>query len=249
MAAEPAMYSQLDLKQILATIGTLQRRIEERFPGSGLGKVAAELHRIGVETGPILERAARPHWPLRAAIIVVTLGIIGLAAGLLWYFGSLSFDVDGVGDMLQALESAAQDVIFFSVALYFLFTLESRMKRRVALRELHRLRSIVHIVDMHQLTKDPEHLLSPHLRTASSPEQRFTRFELSRYLDYCTELLSLSSKLAAVHVQHLNDAVVLSAVNDVETLAANLSSKIWQKIVILDTVVERRDDATARPLR
>jgi hypothetical protein len=102
---------------------------------------------------------------------------------------------------------------------------------------------------MHQLTKDPEHLLSPHLRTPSSPERQLTRFELARYLDYCTELLSLSSKLAAVHVQHLNDAVVLNAVNDVETLAANLSSKIWQKIVILDTVVERGEDLTELPVR
>jgi hypothetical protein len=243
------VYSQLDLRHILRTLATLQSRIGERFPGSGLEKVAAELYRIGEETGPILERAARPHWPLRAAVIVVAFGIVGLTAGLIWYFGSLSFDVDGIGDMLQALESAAQDLIFFSVALYFLFTLESRLKRRVALRELHRLRSVVHIVDMHQLTKDPEHLLSPHLRTPSSPEQRFTRFELARYLDYCTELLSLSSKLAAVHVQHLNDAVVLNAVNDVETLAANLSSKIWQKIVILDTVVERGENRTELPMR
>lgn len=237
------MYSQLDLKHILNTLATLQSRIGERFPGSGLARVAAELYRVGEETGPIVAWVARPHWPLRAAVVLVTLGIVGLAGALIWYFGSLSFDVDGIGDMLQALESAAQDLIFFSVALYFLFTLESRLKRRVALRELHRLRSIVHIVDMHQLTKDPEHLLSPHLRTPSSPEQRFTRFELARYLDYCTELLSLSSKLAAVHVQHLNDVVVLNAVNDVETLAANLSSKIWQKIVILDTVVDRNDRA------
>lgn len=229
-------------------MGTLQSRIGERFPGSGLEKVAAELYRIGQETGPIIERAARPHWPLRVAVALVAIAMVGLTAGLVWYLGSLSFDVDGVGDILQAIESAAQDLIFFSVAMYFMFTLESRLKRRVALRELHRLRSIVHIVDMHQLTKDPEHLLSPHLRTASSPRQRFTRFELARYLDYCTELLSLSSKLAAVHVQHLNDAVVLNAVNDVETLAANLSSKIWQKIVILDTVADRSDSAL-RPLR
>lgn len=241
------MYSQLDLKHILRTLATLQSRIGERFPGSGLERVAAELYRVGEETGPILERAARPHWPLRAAVVLITLCIIGLAGGLIWYFGSLSFDVDGVGDMLQALESAAQDLIFFSVALYFLFTLESRLKRRVALRELHRLRSIVHIVDMHQLTKDPEHLLSPNLRTPSSPERLFTRFELARYLDYCSELLSLSSKLAAVHVQHLNDVVVLNAVNDVETLAANLSSKIWQKIVILDTVVQRNDISAELP--
>ena len=58
---------------------------------------------------------------------------------------------------------------------------------------------------------------------------------MSRYLDYCSEMLSLSSKLAALHVQYVNDHVVLDAVNDIETLAASLSNKIWQKIMILDS--------------
>ncbi|MGH7476033.1 MAG: hypothetical protein ACRELD_07070 [Longimicrobiales bacterium] len=233
------MYSELDLAQIQRTLVNLKRRIGERFPGSGLQRVAAELCRIGDETGPIIDRAARPHWPLRALVVLTTLIIVVLVGGLIWFVASQPFDLDGMSDLLQAVESAAQDLIFLSVAIYFLFTVEGRLKRRVSLRELHRLRSVVHIVDMHQLTKDPEHLLSPNLRTPSSPEQTLSRFELSRYLDYCTELLSLSSKLAALHVQHMNDPVVLDAVNDVETLAASLSNKIWQKIVILDTVVDR----------
>jgi len=61
-----------------------------------------------------------------------------------------------------------------------------------------------------------------------------TRFELSRYLDYCTELLSLTSKVASLYVQDVQDPVVLDAVNDVENLATGLSAKIWQKIMILD---------------
>ena len=79
-------------------------------------------------------------------------------------------------------------------------------------------------------------LLAQAERTASSPQRQLTRFELSRYLDYCTELLSLSSKLAATHAQCMDDPVVLDAVNDIEILASNLSNKIWQKIVILDTI-------------
>lgn len=43
----------------------------------------------------------------------------------------------------------------------------------------------------------------------------------------------MTSKLAALHAQHLNDAVVLGAVNDIEALTADLSRKIWQKISIL----------------
>lgn len=42
-------------------------------------------------------------------------------------------------------------------------------------------------------------------------------------------MLSLISKVAALHVQYLNDSVVLDAVSDIETLAGNLTNKIWQK--------------------
>jgi len=226
--------AELRLEQILQTLARLEHRISERFPGSGLGRVAGQLQLVGEGTGAVLIRSTRANWAVRAAVGATVLLVAGLAIGLAEYLRSLSVDVDGLGAFLQAVESAAQDVVFLALAIYFLFTLETRLKRRVALRELHRIRSIVHIVDMHQLTKDPEHLLAGGPRTPSSPERRLTRFELSRYLDYCSELLSLCSKLAALHLQHLNDPVVLEAVSDIEVLASNLSGQIWQKIVILD---------------
>ena len=93
---------------------------------------------------------------------------------------------------------------------------------------------------MHQLTKDPEQILSPDMpRTSSSPLRVMNRFELSRYLDYCSELLSLAGKLAALYAQYLPDPVVLTAVNEVENLTVGLSRKIWQKIMILDTIQPR----------
>jgi hypothetical protein len=44
------------------------------------------------------------------------------------------------------------------------------------------------------------------------------------------------NKHAALHAQYVNDPVVLDAVNDIEVLTSNLSNKIWQKIMILDTL-------------
>ena len=96
------------------------------------------------------------------------------------------------------------------------------------------LRAIAHIVDMHQLTKDPDKLLHPEGDTVSSPERTLTRDELGRYLDYCSELLSLTSKLAALYAERFNDSVVLQAVDEVEALTTGLSAKIWQKIMVLD---------------
>jgi hypothetical protein len=228
-------YDELRLDYILRTLQRLASRIAERFPGSGLSHVAAELCRIAEDTGPVLERVRRPHRWVRVGVGVAVALLVFVVAVVSVFLPTLARDVGGIGALLQAVESAAQDVIFLSLAIYFLLTVESRINRRISLRALHRLRSIVHIVDMHQLTKDPEHVLSQAMGTPSSPLRKLTRFELARYLDYCSELLSLSSKLAALHVQYVNDPVVLGAVNDIEALAASLSSKIWQKIVILDT--------------
>jgi len=58
--------------------------------------------------------------------------------------------------------------------------------------------------------------------------------ELGRYLDYCSELLSATSKLAALLVQHFTDEVVLGAVNEIEALTTGLSGKIWQKIRLIE---------------
>jgi hypothetical protein len=60
-----------------------------------------------------------------------------------------------------------------------------------------------------------------------------TRFELSRYLDYCSEALSLAGKVAALYLKGFDDPVALQAVNEVEDLTTGLSRKIWQKLTIL----------------
>ena len=98
---------------------------------------------------------------------------------------------------------------------------------------------MAHIVDMHQLTKDPDRYLLKATFTESSPKRTMTLFELGRYLDYSCESLSLISKVAAIYVQGFDDDAVLQAVDEIETLTVGLSAKISQKIVILNDVAER----------
>jgi hypothetical protein len=57
---------------------------------------------------------------------------------------------------------------------------------------------------------------------------------LGRYLDYCTDLLSLTGKLSALLVQRFKDDAVLGEVNEIEALASALSGRIWQKIQLLE---------------
>jgi hypothetical protein len=119
-----------------------------------------------------------------------------------------------------------------------MITLEERLKRRQILKALQELRSIIHVIDMHQLTKDPgmkAHVSQP---TPSSPARRLSKPELVRYLDYCSEMLSLAAKVAVLYIQSFPDPVVTEAVNDLERTATSLSHKIWQKINILHRQIE-----------
>ena len=126
------------------------------------------------------------------------------------------------------------DIVFVAIAIFFLVTLEGRIKRRRALKAVHELRALAHIIDMHQLTKDPQVITNPGHSTKSSPKRTMTDFELSRYLDYCSEMLSLIGKVAALYVQCFDDPVALSAVDQIEDLTTGLSRKIWQKIMIIN---------------
>jgi len=64
--------------------------------------------------------------------------------------------------------------------------------------------------------------------------RHMTPGELTRYLDYCSEMLAIISKIAALYVQNFHDPETISVVNEVEDLTNGLSRKVWQKIMILD---------------
>ena len=125
------------------------------------------------------------------------------------------------------------DVVLIGIAVVFLSTLERRIKRHRGLCAIHELRALAHIIDMHQLTKDPDRLMWQRRGYASTAGRALTPFQLTRYLDYCSEMLSLTGKIAVLYVQNFDDDVMLSAVNEIEELTTGLSRKIWQKLMIL----------------
>lgn len=229
-------YSELNTKHILSTLEGIQERIRAFFPESGLGNVAVELHQVGQAIIKLSNHLRYPIWALR---VLTFIGIMSLIAVAVWVF-YLALTIapagqDGLMETLQGIESVTNELIFLTIGIIFFATLEKRLKRRAALDSLHRLRSFAHVVDMHQLTKDPYNILAPN----EEGDPRFnTPVHLVRYLDFCTDLLSINSKLAALHVQYFQDDQVLNSVNEVEILSLELSRKIWQKIMILDVMVE-----------
>ncbi len=226
-------YRLLDEARILATLARLRDRIGERFPDSGLSRVATELLGLSAEISDFARQVRRPIWSIRLG---VALAILAMALVLVLGIGPLQPEtgIRGLAELVQAIEASISTLVFLGAAVFFLLSLENRLKRRRALLTLHQLRSVAHVVDMHQLTKDPAHVTLAAPDTRSSPRRTLAPADLGRYLDYCSELLSVISKLAALHVQHFKDAVTLAAVNDIESLTAGLSNKVWQKITLLD---------------
>ncbi|MEX2287479.1 MAG: hypothetical protein WD648_10345 [Planctomycetaceae bacterium] len=227
-------YEQLDADKIVATIDTLHRRIVERFPAAGLAQVCQKLLEIAKAAR---ERSAQIARPIRGVrfLSALVIGVVVISTGwIAWIV--LHGETTAVlrsTELIQVLEAAMSAIVLIGATVFFFVTLETRIKRGRALKAIHTLRCIGHIIDMHQLTKDPERLGQEGHDTQSSPKRTMTEFELSRYLDYCSEMLSLTGKVAALYVQTFQDAVAVSAVNDIENLTTDMSRKIWQKLMVL----------------
>ena len=227
-------YRSLESNEIIHTIDELHMRISQRFPKSDLANVCEELLVVAKETEAKSHAVNAPNYPLRAIILV----LIAAAGGLIYFLiraVQLRTEEVELINLLQGLEAGTNLVIFISIAVFFLFSLESRMARTRALSDLNELRSIVHVIDMHQFSKDPSELLS-----ADSTEG-MTRTDLTRYLGYCSVMLSLGAKLAALYAQKLPDEIVIDAASDLQNVAGGLSLKIWQKIAILESYEDYRE--------
>ncbi len=235
-------YRNLASQNVVETLSILGQRINERFPNSGLLRVCEELTRMAEQTTERAEKIARPNILLLAG----SWGLVAFGAAMIVWLGSKALTLEAsteLTNVMQGVDAAVSLLIVLGGGAFYLSTLEGRLRRGAVLKALHEFRSIAHVIDMHQLTKDPSALGGP--RTSSSPERDMTRYELVRYLSYCSEMLSLASKAAAVYAEKIDDTAVVDAVSDIERLSTDLSQKIWQKITLVETDVEDIRGATA----
>ena len=243
MSEPTGLYRSLDPEKIVATAARLRERIGALFPGSGLWRVSGELLATCQDAAAMSAWLARPNPWLRVAGGAGVVALLAALAGALLRL-KVQLGFTSLSDAVQGLEAAVNNIVFLAIAVFFLLGWESRHKRRRALGALHALRSMAHIIDMHQLTKDPVWLVrggegsrdaAPDSSGAAAAQRRaMDAHQLTRYLDLCSDLLSVISKVAALYVQRFQDPVTLAAVDEVESLTSGMSRKIWQKIVLLE---------------
>jgi hypothetical protein len=213
----------------------LEARIRARLPGRRLADVAERLSKMvpeihdGFETS--YHRYQVTRWWSRALSTVIVVGtVVTLVVAFRDQVHSGNLHPR---DLVPVAESTINDIVFASIAVFFLWALPERRERRTLVGLLHQLRTLAHVVDMHQLDKDPEQARTDYVPTDKSPPNRMNAEELHHYFDYCSELVSLIAKTAALCAERTSDPVVLGTVSNLETLAAQMSQKIWQKISLL----------------
>jgi hypothetical protein len=200
-----------------------------------LTKAARDLGHLVVlvqsEAGESRDRLRRTTMAARAgSMTIVAATVIALI------FSLRSAVIEGparTADWVPLVESIVNDLVFAAIAVVFLWAFPERLERRSLLRLLHRLRSLAHVIDMHQLSKDPEQVSPTYTPTAQSVPHGLDADQLYHYLYYCSEMLSLTAKTAALCAEHSTDGVVLETISDIETLTTELANKIWQKISLL----------------
>ncbi|QOV91750.1 hypothetical protein [Humisphaera borealis] len=227
------MNYQLQPAKLIATTEQLSLRVSERLPDSGLSRVVADLVPVARQAVQVADSLVPANIPVRIFVGLLAMGLAGLAmvasASLRMPAGEAS-----AIDVAQGIEATINILVFGGAAIYFVWSIETRLKRRRVLSLVAQLRSLAHVIDMHQISKTPDRIETTLRPTEHSPPRlQLTPDLLVRYLDYCSEALSLLSKLAALQVEEFDDPVTLEAVNDLETLTTGFSRKIWQKIMII----------------
>ncbi len=237
---------ELDADAIISTAEELERRIVNRFPKAGLAAQAGFLVQLAKRAQVRSIEIAKPIWWIRALYITLfCLVIFGMIAIPIAFDIGSSQERD-FGDWIELLEAGINELVLLGAGILFLVSTEGRVKRNRTLKELHQIRSFAHVIDMHQLNKDPQKMLGLSDSDSLIGEQQMTPKNLGRYLDYCSELLAISSKVGALYAQNFDDATTLETVTEIETLTSGLSQKIWQKLTVLIEIVPESVQADAR---
>ena len=218
----PTGAHQLDPSKIIETAENLARRISESLPGSNLAGLATLLVQIARDTNQRVHQARKPIIAIRLASGTA---IGGCLLGL-WYLlrnVHTRSEFSNVAEFLGAADTAFNFLVALAGALWFLITLEGRLKRKKALDSIQELREFIHVIDATQLYYTPD----LYVKDGEIPNKA-RRFDHT-YLLFCSQMLGVISNLAALYTRGSAGDSVMQASADIEMFAAALTSKLYSK--------------------
>ncbi len=223
----------LDPARIIETAENLVQQIGQRLPRSNLASIAAELARIARDTDQRVHQAHRPILAIRfASVTAIVTSLLGLWYLLhhihtRWEFGTVT-------DLFEAADAGFNLLVLLAGALWFLITLEARIKRKKVLQSIQELRELIHVIDATQLYYTPE--LYNH--DAASPRTPWI-FDHT-YLLFCTQMFAVISNLAALYTRDEAGDSIMRAASHLEMLANALSHKLYSKAEMVRLSPESR---------
>ena len=223
------MFKNLDIDKVTAAIELLRLRVQERFPTANLLNVCNELKELSNNAKANIQHLNKPYVYFRIIFSFLIILTIVLITYTIWHISSQDLP-SNFQSFIATSEALMNELVMIGAAFYFIGKFENSLKQKKILYALQELRTIIHVIDLHQLTKDPAPILQNN--SEHSPERALSKSELNSYLDYCSEMLSLTSKVAATYGFNCNDQIVLETIHNIEVLSGTLSNKIWQKITI-----------------
>lgn len=217
-------------EELKKTCSQLRVRVSERFPTSGLNRTCGGLLQVSETIDKTIKWVNRPNYFIRVSSWILIAGLL-LTIIRSWTLLKVSFFGMNIADFFQMIDAGFNSIVILGAAGIFLMTFETKRKRKRIINSVNHLRCIAHLIDAHQLTKDPHSMAEK--KTDHSPERVMSEYDLGRYLDYCSEMLSIVGKLAFLYIQDFEDPIANKTVNDLENLTTGLQQKIWQKITLL----------------
>lgn len=223
---------ELSRDYVHATARKLVDRIDARFGSCELKRLAELVEKAAASSDTRLRGPYRLGFLVKVLVWpAVFVALLSLAYG--FHYLHLRVEVGTAGDFVQSLNSALEILIMIAAASWFFLSLGSRLVRRGLKKAVQELAAFVHMADFAQLDKDPDRLTwKPSEITPQSPRMGkvSTAFLLSRYLDYCGEILSLIAKIGALYATQVSDESVLNDLTELEKQTHQLRAIIGAKM-------------------
>ena len=210
------------------TLGRIRERLTELFPYAGLVKTCNSLYNLSQESQKVLTWIKKPNYYIRVFSYVMMV-LLAVSIFHTWRLFHLQTQGLNIADFFQMIDAAFNTIILLGATAIFLTSYETKQKRKRIIKAINQLRCLAHIIDAHQISKDPGSLRD------TDTQVQYTDFLLIRYLDSCSDMLSLISKIGFLYAQDYDDPEALEASNDLEALTTGISQKIWQKIRVVQT--------------
>ena len=154
--------------------------IEKRFGDRGLYDVSKKVYDSFERAPKITREILKPNYWIR--IVVVFLAVLMLLT-IVMGFSQLNFGLGDGWSVLEGIEAGISTLVYSGIAIIFLVSLEIRQRRQRTLKALQELRALAHVLDMHQMNKDPEQLVFTAELSDEGAESVMSPFLLERYLD------------------------------------------------------------------